>query len=520
MNIKTHRKGDEVMTRFAAIDIGSYEVKLKVYEMSSKTGIKMIDTVRHVMGIGHETYVYKKISKETVQELCQVLEEYKEIMKTYQVQEYEICSTSAFREAANRRIVLDRIRVQTGMEVKVLGNAIQRFYNYKALVLLENDLKNVWNEGAAIVDVGPGSIQISLVQKKKVVATQNIKLGSLRIRETLYPISREKVVLDQLILELMDNDMQTFKRMYLKDYPVKHVIAVGDYILYLAKKDNRETMKLWEEMEQKQFLQRFETLKGKSPMEISTKLNISEENAALLMPCAMAYERILDVTNAQKIWLTAIDLCDGMAVNFGDKKYKLSEGHDFKEDTLESARMAAQRYNGNMQHITLLEDTVIKIFDAMKKYHGFGKSERNLLQIAAILHDCGKYISMNQSAQCSYYIIQATEIIGLTEHDKEIVANIVKYNNIDIPDFENERLLEQEYDIVTKLAAILRVANAIDRSHKHKFKDFVVHVKDDQLIITAKTNEDITLERGLFPKKAEFFQEVYGITPILKKKGV
>ena len=70
------------MTRFAAIDIGSYEVKLKVYEMSSKTGIKMIDTVRHVMGIGHETYVYKKISKETVQELCQVLEEYKEIIKT------------------------------------------------------------------------------------------------------------------------------------------------------------------------------------------------------------------------------------------------------------------------------------------------------------------------------------------------------------------------------------------------------------------------------------------------------
>ena len=80
------------------------------------------------------------------------------------------------------------------------------------------------------------------------------------------------------------------------------------------------------------------------------------------------------------------------------------------------------------QHIDALTDMSVLLFDALKKVHGMGKRERLLLKVAAMLHDCGKYISLANSAICAYQIIRATEIIGLTHLEREMVASVVLYN--------------------------------------------------------------------------------------------
>lgn len=85
------------------------------------------------------------------------------------------------------------------------------------------------------MDVGAGSIQISLFDKDSLVTTQNIKLGSLRIRELLYRLSNDRQHFNRLIEELINNDIQTFKKLFLKDRSIKNIIAVGDYIGYFAK---------------------------------------------------------------------------------------------------------------------------------------------------------------------------------------------------------------------------------------------------------------------------------------------
>ena len=145
-----------------------------------------------------------------------------------------------------------------------------------------------------------------------------------------------------------------------------------------------------------------------------------------------------------------------------------------------------------------------------------------MLRIAALLHDCGKYISMVNLGECSYSIVMATEIIGLSHREREIVANVVKYNHQDFDYYEElgttTTLDTQSYLTIAKLTAILRVANGLDRSHKQKFRDFRTTLKEDQLIITVNTAEDITLERGLFEAKASFFEEVFSLHPVIKQK--
>ena len=139
-----------------------------------------------------------------------------------------------------------------------------------------------------------------------------------------------------------------------------------------------------------------------------------------------------------------------------------------------------------------MEQLALTIFDKLKNVHGLGRRERLLLQIAVLLHDCGKYINMSRSSECSYNIIMATEMIGLSHLERELVA---------------------------KLTAILRVANALDRSHRQKIREIKVTLKDNHTMqILVDTTEDLTLEQALFGEKAEFFEEVYSIRPVLKAK--
>ena len=107
---------------FAAIDVGSFELEMGIYELSGKNGIRKLDHIRHVIALGRDTYNTGKISYEMTEELCQVLEDFTGIMKTYGAAEYRAYATSALREAKNSQIVLEQIRVRTGLTVRVISN--------------------------------------------------------------------------------------------------------------------------------------------------------------------------------------------------------------------------------------------------------------------------------------------------------------------------------------------------------------------------------------------------------------
>lgn len=498
----------------AAIDVGAYELEMKIFEISKKKGIVTLNTVRHVVDLGKDTYASGMIAFTHIHELCECLLDFRETMKEYGVEDYVAYATSSLREAVNRDIVIDRITVKTGLTVKVLSNSEQRFLCYRAMAV-KSEFANMIQEGTAIVDVGAGSIQISLFDKEALVTTQNIKLGTMRIRELLYSLSDTRKQFENLIEELVNNELETFQKLFQKDKSIKNIVAIGEFIGYFTKKTNKQI----ETMTREQFLERFASIREKNISQLSEKIGITEEEAVLMIPCVMVYKRLMDKTETENIWFPQFDLCDGIAADYGLANGILQAYHDFEADIFSAARNIARRYKGNMNHTKNLEQSALAIFDAMKRYHGLGKRDRILIQLAAILHDCGKYVSMSQSGQASYYIILASEIIGITRAEREIVANVVRYNteDFDFDDMELQNMDRDAYMRIVKLVAILRISNAMDRSHKQKFMDVKAVIKKQELIITTCTKEDITLEKGLFKKKAEFFEEVYGIIPVLKK---
>ena len=173
---------------------------------------------------------------------------------------------------------------------------------------------------------------------------------------------------------------------------------------------------------------------------------------------------------------------------------------------------------GSRKRSETLDNIAVTIFESMKKAHGLGKRDLLYLRLAAILHDCGRYISMVNIGETSYDIIMATEIIGLSHAEREIVANIVRFNHGSFIYYGRQGLDRETYLKIAKLTAILRLSSGLDRSHKQKLKGMKAVLKDNQLFLTADTTEDITLEKGFFRERTEFFREVFSVEPILKQK--
>lgn len=506
------------MKTFAAIDVGSYELSMKILEISKQNGIKEIDYIRHRIDLGTDSFATGKISYERVDELCRVLREYKKIMDGYKAQDYKAYGTSAIREIDNSVIVLDQIEQRTGIKIEVLSNSEQRFLDYKSVASKGKIFNKIIEKDTAILDIGGGSIQLSLFVKDSLVTTQNMRLGVLRLQDKMSVLNLRPSQYENIIDEFISSQLAVFKKLYLGERKIENIIVVDDYISeVMGKKLTGMSDGSIEIGELSAFLDKALV---KSAVDAARILNIPEENVPLLYISNVLLNRIAKVMGAKMIWVPGVTLCDGIAYEYGEKQNLIKVNHDFEQDIIACAQNISKRYMGSRRRSETLEKIALTIFDSMKEVHGLGERERLLLRISALLHDCGKYISLMNLGECSYNIIMSTEIIGLSHLEREIVANVVKYNHMDFNYYDimgqDISLDKEAYLKIAKLTAILKIANGLDRSHKQKFKNIKASIKDEQLIITIDTPVDITLEKGLFNRRADFFEEVYSVKPVIK----
>ena len=508
-----------VMT-FAAIDIGSYEVSMKIFELSKKIGFRELDDVRYSLELGKGVYSNGKLDTQMLDVLCETLNDFKRMMQDFGVVEYRACGTSALRELANPLIIVEQIYRRTGFKVEILSNAEQHFLGYKSIAAIERGFKKMIQKGTAILDVGGGSLQVSLFDKDALVTTQSLKMGSLRIRQRLQELEKTTIHYDKLVEEFIRNDLTNFQRLYLKDRDIKNVILMGDFIT---------DMIFQEEMKDKiitrnEFMKRYEDTVDKTEDVLAQEMEIDPEYASLVVPTMVVCRSFIDIFQAEALWAPGVSLLDGIAYDYAEKKKFIRSVHNFENDILVTSKNIAKRYSSSKSHIQGTMNLCLNIFDSMKKVHGMGKRERLLIQIAALLHDCGKYISMGNVSECSYQIIMSTEIIGLSSLERKMIAYAVRYNTTAFVYYDEIQMLgagidRESYIKIAKMTAILRLANAMDRSHCQKVKGIKTVLKDRELQMVMDSSQDISLELGLLQDKVAFFEEVFGIRLVIRGKG-
>ena len=506
---------------FAAIDVGSYMLHLKVFQFLPSNHMKEVDSIRYGIDLGTETFATGKLSSAKVAELCKVLSDFSDIMKSYGVTQYVAYGTSAIRETKNTRVLLDLIEQKTGIRIDILSNSRQRFLTYKSVASLGEDFNEFIQKGTVIMDIGGGSIQISVFENDTLVATQNMKLGVLRLQERLHVLTSASVKYEALLDEMIGSQFEVFKKLYLKDRQIENIIIVDDHVSILMQ-NKLLGGEVAGYVDTKTFDQFYSSLRTDSMGEKQKRYGLDEAGVNKMQISAALIEKAVKLTSAKLIWAPGITMCDGMAYEYGENHRLLKRSHDFEEDIIACAKNISKRYMGSVKREETLEAITLSIFDCLKKRSGLSGRDRLLLRIAAILHDCGKYISLYNLADCSYNIIISTEIIGLSHEEREIVADVVRFNHMEFESYEESAstrsISGEQYLRIAKLTAILRVANGLDRSHKQKFKDIKASIKDKDFIITVHTNKDITLEKGLLRERADFFEEVFFLKPVIKQQ--
>ena len=506
---------------FAAISIGSSETELKIYECSPSRGLKELDCVSTRLNLGLDVFNEQRISAENTEELCRVLLDFREIMQSYRVSTWRVCATSAFRESRNNLILKNYVEGRTGLKIDVLSNSEQRFLDYKAIASVTQEFDQIIQKATAIVDLGGTSMQISLFDKDKLITTQNIRLGTLTTAEKLAPYERNRAHFDAMITELMGHELEGFNKLYQKDRQIKNLIVVGGNLVEVMKPFQKENKRITS-VTREQFLAQYHFISDQEADEISRKFDIPVEKTTVMLPALLFCRNLMEFFGVDTVWFPGFSLNDGMAFDYAQKNREIRISHNFDEDIIAAARSISKRYKCNQQHIRCLEAVGLQVFDRLKKQHGLSPRDRLLLQIAIILHNCGKYISLEDVSDCAFNIIMATEIIGLSHLERQIVAYTVKFNSSELPDFEDfetgGEINVENYLRIAKLTAILRLVNALDRTHRQKCPEFTVTLKEKELKIQAQTDADMTLEAGTFREKAPFFDSIFHVTPVFKRK--
>lgn len=505
---------------YAAIEVGSKELVLKVYEIGKRIGIRQLDCVKYMLDLGSSAYSDKSIGYEQVNELCDVLKKFKLKLEEYRVDDYVAYGGSALKEADNGSLVLDQIKVRTGLKVSQMGNAQQRFLVFKSIAFKMENFEQLIKEGAIIIDLGSGSLQVSVFEAGTLQLSQNIRIGALRIREMLSSLEGHTSNFSNVIQEFVDNNIQAFRGADFKSRKIKHAIIVGEEfssMIHYINKNNGKASLTRNQFEK--FYSRL--LELETPEHIAGQYGVPYELATVLVPAAIVYKNILDRTSAVTIWEADSDLCDGMALEYSQKVERFLLAHDFTKDILNNVQNIAARYQSDAAHVDNVEMIAKSLFDGTKKLSGLKDRHRLLLQVAVALHDSGKFINSDNSNFNASHIIRESELIGLTDTEKEIVAGIVLYNSSAfVPHFDDmsRNMDKDSYIAMLKMTALFKLANAMDRSHKQKIKKVRVNITETEVQIIADTIYDITLEQGMVEEKAYFFEEIYGIRPVLRQK--
>jgi exopolyphosphatase/guanosine-5'-triphosphate,3'-diphosphate pyrophosphatase len=240
--------------------------------------------------------------------------------------------------------------------------------------------------------------------------------------------------------------------------------------------------------------------------------------ADIITAGALILEQIFKELKIKEMTVSEFALREGIIFDTIEKQYMLKEGDHLSNLRYASVMHIAENFRVEKEHSKHVTELALKIFDLTKKLHKLSQQEREYLEAAAILHEVGAFVAHSQHHRHSYYLIRNAEMLGFTENEKEIIANVARYHRKSHPKTKHVdfvKLTEDDQKTVRKLAAILRVADGLDRSHTSSIsvKDITAVIEDKTVTFTisGEGGSDLALEIWGAESKKQLFEEVYGV---------
>lgn len=505
----------------AVIELGSTSVRMVVAQFIDGS-VRTLDSLQQPVTLGKDTFTLGYIGKTATEQCVRALRSFRRILDEYAIGsggDIEAVATSAVREAANSEAFLDRIFIATGLDVRVLDETETNRITYLGVHSVFQKEQQFKNRDALVMEVGGGSTQAILLRKGQVGHSHTYRLGSLRLRQMLEDFSA--AVSDRR--QLTESQILNVIEQVVRDLPPKGrrcMLALGGEIRfamgYLHRISKTGSLSSLSVAELSELTDRILEL---STEEIVRKYHVSYPEAETLGLGLLVYVRLAESLGLKSIYAGRASLRDGL---LQEKNTGMSWTAEFKQQIYNSALDIGEKYNFDRKHSEHVRNLALQLFHALKDEHHLGERYEIILTVAALLHDIGMFISNRSHHKHSMYLILNCDIFGMSARDLLLTALVARYHRKAVPRASHDRymnLARKDRVVVLKLAAILRVADALDRGHMQRRKELNVRFEEGRMVIEMPNAGDLAMEQHGLREKGQMFAEVYGKDVVLTDSG-
>jgi exopolyphosphatase/guanosine-5'-triphosphate,3'-diphosphate pyrophosphatase len=501
--------------RVAAIDIGTNSIHMIVVQIPPDLSFEVIDREKEMVRLGAGGLDGRALTPEAIHTALQVLSKFRRLAESHRVDELIAVATSATREAENGGEFLRAVTQQTGIRPRLIsGTEEARLIHLAAVYGV-----NVSGDVAVVIDIGGGSVEVSRGAGSAVEIGRSFKLGVIRLTERfvksdpLAPRDERRLVryIDQELGKYLDQIARAgFDR----------VIGTSGTILSLGSvAAAAEGRSAGATLRNRRILakQLRRVRKELVSLDLEKRLRVpglEPRRADLAVAGAILLDHVLRRLGAEEITLCDLSLREGLILDYIARHRKeIAQADRYPDVRRRSIFELADRCNFWPEHAQQVARLATVLFDQTRVIHGLTDKEREWLEYAAILHDIGVHISYGRHHKHSYYLIKNGQLRGFEPDEIETIALVARYHRQATPKRRHDgfvQLNRRSRRVVRTLAAILRLAESLDRSHAQSVTGLELHDRGDDDLLQLRTSGDAELELWSATRHAAPFERMTG----------
>lgn len=499
--------------RVAGVDCGSNAIRFLAAEFSAPGKGTIVHQERVPVRLGHEVFLSGTLNTDAIAAAVAAFRGFAQQLERLAVDGYRAVATSAVREARNRDVLLDAVRAEAGLELEVITGTEEARLVHRAVTHRLDLSGGKW----VLVDLGGGSVEVSLVDDAGMLWTESHTIGTVRLLEVLQDSAHEPVRFRRLVDEYLNALRVPAPAQY---WEPAGLIATGGNIEALAElagapRDEKgaATLKL---ADLEAAIERLSALGYEERIE---RLGLRPDRADVILPAAMVYHRVAALVGAGEIVVPHIGVKEGLLLDAVDRLvsdvlYRAEHARVVRQGAVSLGR----RYMFDEAHGLHVADLALHLFDALQDLHRLGAHERTILMAAAILHEIGSFIAHKKHHKHSHYIISRSELPALSWYDMQLVALVARYHRGADPSERHRDFAALDPDhrrVVRRLSAHLRLADALDRQQRQLVESVSVRIDEDMVTLTPRGRGELLLERWALARKKRLFEEEFDRTVVV-----
>jgi exopolyphosphatase / guanosine-5'-triphosphate,3'-diphosphate pyrophosphatase len=508
----------------AALDVGTNSIRLIVVEVLADGSYRLLDDEKEVTRLGLGLATSAKLSSKPMTESAAAIARMITIAEGYGVKNIRAVATSAVREAKNRQHFLRMVRETADIDLEVISAEDEARLAYHS-VAHAFDLRSM---NAAVVDIGGGSTEVVISSFGAVEKIHALKLGAVRLTELFGCELSPRDYAD-----MRDSIKSTIRQKLKKPrMSPQLVIGVGGTFtalaaISIASQNEMQSSQIrgheLQRSEVKHILDNLRSMSVKARAKIPG-LNLDRAEIVVagiaIIDCLMRHLRV----NTLRIHDRGIR--DGLLLSMIRKEFpKLTRTPVAHRDRIQSARKFASLCNYEVKHSEHVTKLALIIFDQMARLcpsKFWTTTRRELLEAAAILHDIGYYINYAKHHKHSHHLIVHSELAGFTSRELNVVGNIARYHRRSEPSKDHPAFASLELDdrrVVRRLAAILRIADGLDRTHAQAVQSITLERNRAKMRFILLGSAEPTVDIWGAERKSRLFRRVFGLKPSFEWSG-